>query len=84
MSDAALRMMSDNAIRMSDAALELSRPEGYRSHSELERVEFSSEDWNEIKNRALEILKANSLDTPERHLAYVRKQLSLAAVGDVQ
>jgi hypothetical protein len=51
---------------------------------EAEPHEFSSKDWNEIKSQALEILKANSLDTPERHLAYVREQLSLAAVGDVQ
>jgi hypothetical protein len=40
---------------------------------------FSSEDWEEIKSLALQILETNLLDTPEDHLAYVRKQLSRVA-----
>jgi hypothetical protein len=44
----------------------------------LSEYEFSPEEWEEIKAQALAILKANSLDTPEHHLAYVREQLSLA------
>jgi hypothetical protein len=40
-------------------------------------------DWEEVRRRALEIVGANLLDAPERHLAYVRERIAGVLSGDV-
>ena len=40
-------------------------------------------DWDEVRRRALEIVGANLLDSPERHLAYIRERIARAASADV-
>lgn len=37
--------------------------------------ELSAEDWEAIKKEVVSLLRADLLDTPERHLAYVRARL---------
>ena len=47
--------------------------------AEPEEADLSPDELTEVKRQALEILAAAALDTPECHLAYVRK--ALAGVG---
>ena len=45
--------------------------------SEPETI-LSEEEWLEAKRLALRISRGDELDTPERHLAYVRERIRLA------
>jgi ferritin-like metal-binding protein YciE len=46
--------------------------------NELATDDFSPEDWIEVKNQALKLIGAKFLDSPDKHLAYIRQRLPRA------
>ena len=67
-----------------DFTLDASGPDTAPATPEAEAPDAPTEaDWDEVRRRALEIVGANLLDSPERHLAYIRERIARAASADV-
>jgi hypothetical protein len=67
-----------------DFTLEASGPDTAPATPEAAEPDAPTEaDWEEVRRRALEIVGANLLDSPERHLAYIRERIAGAASRDV-